>query len=154
MTATDLRADWSEKVFQSHVIARATELGWMVQHSRGVPIQRKDGTFRHATPISGHEGYPDVTLVKEGHVAFLELKSEKGQASDVQLSWLAELSSGRPNKDLWRSREDTPDGAALHRLGGWADLRHAGDWIRLVALIRPRHYDWIVDQLAARRTVV
>ena len=146
----DLRKDWSEKKLQTELIARAHELGWMVMHSRGVPIRRADGTTRHATPISGDVGYPDLTLVRVGRVAFLELKSERGNVTDEQAQWLGHLCNGPVMVEDWRSRGDTPDGAALHVVGGWNDLDVAGDWMTLVAVIRPRHYDWTVRQLALK----
>ena len=151
-----LRAHWTErKDLQPAVVAAAMRLGWLVQHSRNTTITRKDGTVRHATAITGHTGYPDLTLARNGRIAFLELKSEKaGPPSHEQVTWLAELCGGDipPNRELWRSRGEVPDGAAFHLLGGWTPLEHTGDWRTIVAVIRPRHYEWLIRLLTDSRT--
>ena len=36
-------------------------------------------------------GFPDLTLVRDGRLVFLELKTEKGKATAEQESWVAAL---------------------------------------------------------------
>ncbi len=134
----------NETQFQSVVMEYAQLRGWKRFHPRTAAVRRGDGSFRHMTPMSGDEGYPDLTLVRNGRFVFLELKSEKGQASDAQVAWLNEMVD---YTGPWRSRGEVPDGAAFHVRGGWSDLQDAGDWMILVALARPRHKDWILEML-------
>ena len=141
----------NESEYQSLILEYARLRGWKRQHARGVAIMRKDGSYRHATPISGDEGYPDLTLVRRRkdrkipQFAFIEVKTEKGYASDAQKAWLNEMVD---YDGEWRSRGDVPDGAALHLVGGFAPLDELGDWTILVCLVRPRHKDWLLDVLA------
>lgn len=67
----------SEKDFQFTVRAIAKLHGWMehvVYDSRRSP-----------------EGYPDLTLVRNGEVVWLELKAEKGKVSPAQEVWMLAL---------------------------------------------------------------
>lgn len=48
--------------------------------------RRRRGDRRWAKP-----GYPDLTMVKDGRLVIVELKSEKGEAREVQQRWLDEL---------------------------------------------------------------
>ena len=146
-----MRYDTTEKTLQAKVVQMARLAGWKVTHQRGVPIRRKDGTVRHATPLTGDEGYPDLFLARDGIHLWVELKTEKGQASPAQIEWFDELVGTHSRLDDWRSRGEVPDGWADHRVGGWTPAADAGDWFRMVVLVRPRHFDWLVEQLQRRR---
>lgn len=67
----------SEKAFQAQVVELATMLGWLHFH---VFNSRKSD-----------EGYPDLTLVRDGRLVYAELKTETGELSPEQIVWLGEL---------------------------------------------------------------
>lgn len=80
----------SEREFTSLVIAAAQSLVWRVYHPR--PALQQSG--RWCTPVAGDGvGYPDLTLVRDGKLLFIELKASKGRLSDDQRHWLAALGS-------------------------------------------------------------
>jgi hypothetical protein len=75
-----------ESHFQSQVIMLAKLHGWLVMHTRAVEI--RPGVWK--TPLTGHPGYPDLTLVHSTRgVIFAELKSSIGKLSASQEIWLA-----------------------------------------------------------------
>ena len=136
----------TEAQFQARVIAYAELRGWLVSHVENVTMAGKGGRTVHRTPAA--RGFPDLVLARKGLVAFLEIKSETGQVSPEQLQWLAHLSGrGKPKPDQWRSRGAVPDGVAA-LAGSIVSLDAAGDyWTTLVALVRPRHWEWIMETL-------
>lgn len=136
----------NERDFQSFVLDYARAVGWHRMHTRSVPVKQGSG-FRHITPLSGEEGYPDLTLARMGRIAILELKSERGYASEQQVGWLNALSGQKAPAEHWRSRDEVPDGWAFHAVGGWAAAWAAGDWQMMVALVRPRHKEWVIEVL-------
>ena len=76
---------------------------------------------------------------------FLELKSERGRLTDSQVDWLNALTGQKEPVEHWRSRDDIPDGYAFHPVGGWTGVWAAGDWQILVAVVRPRHKEWVLE---------
>lgn len=90
MTATDL----SEDELQDRILQAAELYGWRVVHHR--PARTNDGW---RTPMSGHPGFPDLVLARDGVVIIAELKSRKGKPTPSQELWLDALGHhGR----LWR----------------------------------------------------
>lgn len=73
--------DWTEKQFQSNVLAMAKALGWMVYH-----------TFDSRRSAAG---FPDLVLVHPGQrrVLFWELKTEKGRVAPAQKLWISALAA-------------------------------------------------------------
>lgn len=67
----------SERAFQWRVVALARQLGWKEFHQFD---------SRRSQP-----GWPDLVLIRRPRIVFLELKSESGRATDVQLETLAAL---------------------------------------------------------------
>lgn len=67
----------SERDFQGFVVSYAHLRGWMVWH---------DNDSRGNIP-----GWPDLVLVRDGVLMFVELKSEKGVVSKAQQAWLDAL---------------------------------------------------------------
>ena len=67
----------NEKAFQTIVIATARENGWMVYH-----------TFdsRKSEP-----GYPDLCMVKNGFILFVELKTDTGKVTTAQRQWIEQF---------------------------------------------------------------
>lgn len=101
-----------ERQFTALVVATAQALGWRVYHPR--PALDRSG--RWCTPVTGDGvGYPDLTLVRDGKLLFLELKAATGKLADDQRRELAEL--GR-----------VP--------GVTACVLRPGDWAALVRLLR------------------
>ena len=77
MSATQL-PPMTEAKWQQQVINLAKVYGFRVYHTR--------------YSIGSDAGWPDITLVKSGRKPiFLELKSERGNASLDQLIWIAAL---------------------------------------------------------------
>jgi len=70
----------SESDFQLTVIEYARLMGWKVFHPYGCEHYRKN------TP-----GYPDLTMVRNGRLLFVELKTQKGNVTDKQTEWLDAL---------------------------------------------------------------
>ena len=77
----------SERDFQTMVIDLARQTGWRLAHFR--PGKTAGG--RWATQMSGDIGFPDLTLVRDHHLIFAELKSEVGKATDDQVRWVNDL---------------------------------------------------------------
>ena len=67
----------NEKEFQSLVVTTARENNWLVYH-----------TFdsRKSSP-----GFPDLCLVRNGVIMFVELKTDKGAVTTGQRQWIEQL---------------------------------------------------------------
>ena len=78
----------SESDFQATIIQMAELYRWLVYHTHD---------SRRSAP-----GFPDLTMVRRGHLIFAELKTEKGPTSAAQKRWLAELQMAHPHVYLWR----------------------------------------------------
>ena len=79
----------SESELQGIVIERAEREGWMVKPSSQGSKQgsRPQRAMRNKTA----NGFPDLTLGRNGSVLFFELKDDDGQLSPAQLRWLSHL---------------------------------------------------------------
>lgn len=73
----ELDAAMSEKEFQQQVVDFARLKGWRVFHAFD--------SRRSAA------GFPDLVLVRNGHLAFLELKTSKGRITAEQEQWIDDL---------------------------------------------------------------
>ena len=88
-----------ESYFQSQVILLAKLHGWLVMHTRAVEI--RPGVWK--TPLQGHAGYPDLTLVHSTKgIIFAELKSDIGRVSAMQKAWHETLSAAGAEVHIWR----------------------------------------------------
>lgn len=91
MKVTDYRRQqaqaMSEAQFQSHVIALASQLGWLVYHTHD---------SRRSEP-----GFPDLVLVR-GRTLFRELKTASGVLSKPQRVWLDRLEQSGSDAGVWR----------------------------------------------------
>ena len=67
----------SERAFQAHVERVARLFGWRQYHTHD---------SRRSSP-----GFPDLVLVRNGELCFLELKTETGRVRPEQREWLEEL---------------------------------------------------------------
>ena len=69
----------SEKELSQHVVNLAKMLGWKVARW---PTWRPTGT---------DAGVPDLIMVREGQVLFVELKAEKGKLTPAQEDWAYQI---------------------------------------------------------------
>lgn len=77
----------TEAQLQQAIIEAAQLLSWRVAHFR--PAQTSKGW---RTPVSADgAGFPDLLMVRNGHLIAAELKSEKGVIAPAQRLWLDEL---------------------------------------------------------------
>ena len=74
----------TEAELREKVVALAHALGWKVF---SLPINR---TVR---PVKDAVGYPDLTLARDRRVMFIELKTDRGVLTDVQMDWFLALPS-------------------------------------------------------------
>ena len=83
-----IATSYTEKQWQSEVMALAKDLGWLVYHTL-----RSNGS---------EPGFPDLVLVRGERVLFIEVKTMKGKLSPAQSFWLAALSHTTVEVYLWR----------------------------------------------------
>ncbi len=102
--ASDHAAPMTETELQGTVIRMALTQGWAVHvHSQGA-----SNAPRRAVRVSTNNGYPDMTLARDGEVLWIELKAQNGVLDPMQLYWQRELPQYeviRPS-DLARGRVD------------------------------------------------
>lgn len=72
----------SESELQDKIVRMAEVSGWIVHAER--PARTTTGW---RTPIQGDAGFPDLILVNEHQVLFVECKSEKGKLTIEQEEW-------------------------------------------------------------------
>ena len=99
----------TEDAFLRQVIELAKLRHWLIHHCR--PARTKKGW---ATPIQGDAGFPDLVLVREGRLLFVELKAQKGRVTPDQRIWLALL------KDQAGFHQGT--GVYLWKPSDWAQI--------------------------------
>jgi len=89
----------SEKELLGTVLELCEAHGWRVFHVFD--------TFPAARVSS--KGFPDLTMVKNRCLLFVELKSEKGKLSQDQMAWMVELGNAAmgidPHYYIWRPTE-------------------------------------------------
>lgn len=96
----------SEDSFEDTVIELAMRRGWRVHAERRARTKDK-----WVTPIKGHKGYVDLTMVRQGIIIFAELKSHRGRLRPDQKLWLAALEdakailSGTVEVYVWRPKD-------------------------------------------------
>lgn len=85
-------AEYAQKLTEAQllekVVALAEAKGWKVHHCR--PARTERGW---RTPITGHAGFPDLVLARDGWVIFAELKSESGRLTKQQREWIDQLAN-------------------------------------------------------------
>jgi hypothetical protein len=90
----------TEAEFQDRITQAATLNGWRWAHFRAAQVRNG----RWATPQSGHPGFPDLVLARDGVLIIPENKTDTGRLRPGQAEWLDALGDhGR----LWRP-EDWP----------------------------------------------
>lgn len=96
----------TEAELQGTVLRMAREKGWQCYRPHQ-GSQTRNSRVR-ASQIAGSNGYPDLTLARDGEVLWLELKAQDGKLSIEQMAWQAALPRYeviRPS-DLSRGRVD------------------------------------------------
>lgn len=97
----------TEAELQHAVIQLAHVHGWMVAHFR--PMQDYKGHWR--TPVSADgKGFPDLVLVSQTTVMFIELKTDKGKLTLEQHDWYDQLYAATKDQtavmsSIWRPRD-------------------------------------------------
>lgn len=89
----------TETELQDAVVQMANLFGWRVCHFRPA---KTDKGWR--TPVQGHIGYPDITLVRE-RIMFVELKSDKGKLTHDQMEWARAIEDAGGEWHVWRPAE-------------------------------------------------
>lgn len=69
--------DISERALLSGVMKLARLKGWLAYHTHD---------SRHSP-----SGFPDLVLVRDGQIVFVELKTKKGKVSPAQSQWIDAL---------------------------------------------------------------
>lgn len=87
----------TEAGFQEAVLELAELRGWRFVHFR--PARTAKGW---RTPMVGAPGFPDVVLIRPPRLLVVELKSERGRATDDQRVWLSLLQLCGIDARLWR----------------------------------------------------
>lgn len=87
----DVTPKSSEAKLQMEVIRYALAHGWLLMHIQVTTTHGQIGTH-----TLGDNGYPDLTLARNGVVWFFELKSQRGTLSKEQKAW------GEALGDRWR----------------------------------------------------
>lgn len=72
-------ASWLEELLDLY--------GYYWVHFRPARVQR-GGQEIYETPFTGHKGFPDYVMVRNGRLIFAEIKSEKGRVSPEQQEWI------------------------------------------------------------------
>ena len=96
----------TETELQGEIIVMALRQGWAVHPSS----QGASNSPRRPSRVRTANGYPDLTLARDGQVLWLELKAEDGKLAQDQIMWQQALPYGmheviRPS-DLARGRVD------------------------------------------------
>jgi len=90
----------TERDFQRAVTETADWLGWKVFHPSPTPANYGSGTV---WMTAGSHGFPDLVLAHKKHgVLFVELKTDSGRLSTLQMQWLHTLVDGGAEAYVWR----------------------------------------------------
>ena len=88
----DVHARMSEKEWQAQVVKAAKACGWLIYH-----------TWNSANSAAG---FPDLVLVRDDRILFVELKTVKGKVSLAQQEWLTILeATGKVETAVWRPNQ-------------------------------------------------
>lgn len=128
----------SEQDFQDQQLLPLLKLnGYRLMHMRNVEIVRADGSTHWACPQQGDDGFIDIVAANAGRMLCLELKTDDASESDLtagQLEWLNALGGVTYDAWWWMRKKPEPNHVTFGDDSGWD---------RLVAVVRPMHWDWI-----------
>lgn len=91
----------TERELQDAVVTMARAFGWTVAHFR--PARTKDG-WRTPVGYDG-QGFPDLVMVRDDRLMFVELKSARGKLSEPQKRWGELLGGAGADWRLWSLHE-------------------------------------------------
>lgn len=92
-TLTDHWQHITEPEFQGQVLQHAWGLGWRLQ-------------YHTYSSRRSSWGWPDLVLVRDGRILFVELKTEKSQPTAEQCEWLEALAGCGVEVYLWRPSDE------------------------------------------------
>lgn len=99
-----------ESEWQDQIVAFARERGWFVAHFHASQSARG----RHVTAAKyDGRGYPDLTLVRE-RVVWVECKSDRGEVSERQQSWLDRIGGAGGEVYVWWPKDESEMRSVLH----------------------------------------
>jgi hypothetical protein len=90
----------------------AQKYGWKTAHFSNTlrVVRRKTG---YATiPDREAIGFPDLILVREDRIIFVELKGKTGRITEAQHDWLRALDQAGAETYIWREHLDWPGNVA------------------------------------------
>lgn len=92
----------TEAQWQDVVVEAAHRFGWRVAHFRRATVRHG----RVATPVAyDAAGFPDLVLVTEGRILFVECKTDRGTVSPEQRAWAEWLEAAGQDARVWRPRD-------------------------------------------------
>lgn len=94
-----MKATLSEKDLQAAVMDLARRSGWMVAHWHDSRREVRPGVFVGDKDAAG---FPDLVLVRNSELLFVELKSQKGKLRPEQHGWLEALTEAGQECHVWR----------------------------------------------------
>lgn len=109
----------TEKDFQAAVMDFARLNGWLVYHPPANRPGGKTGRVQRVEP-----GFPDLTMVRDGHLLFAELKRDGAYLRAEQRAWchaLEHVANRTPWVSVW--------------------LWRPSDWPEIEAVLARRHND-------------
>lgn len=83
---------YSEREFQTRVIGRAREEGWLVAHFHDSRKMVRRGSKYVPVGDLDARGFPDLVIARGKRLLFWELKKQLGKTTPYQDEWLAALS--------------------------------------------------------------
>lgn len=118
----------SEREWQKTLVILLETLGWHVNHV--FPLQTKHG-WRTGTTA---EGWPDLVALRRDQLVAIEVKSQRGKATDAQLVWLQRFALLpcarawilRPSDDVRTVAGWLRDPANAPRVHGWSPTTPGG----------------------------
>lgn len=93
----------TEARFQKQVVDLARLLHWRVWHDNATNTPRRCsncGQVRHGPRNAA--GLPDLILVRQPRLIWAELKTDSGDVSPEQWSWLEDLAASGQECYIWR----------------------------------------------------
>ena len=92
----------TETQWQNTIVETAQRFGWRAAHFRRAQVRQG----RYATPVAyDAAGFPDLVLVTEGRILFVELKTDRGRVSPEQRAWHEWLEAAGQDVRVWRPRD-------------------------------------------------
>ena len=109
----------TEAELQATILDLAQTFGWRSHHQYDSRIAPKGRGGRTMTD----KGFPDLVLVKDGTLLFVEVKKEAGKVSRDQEKWLELLRESGARVEVWRPTQ-LDDGTIERTLReGWSNKR-------------------------------